>query len=62
MWEDLSSSSAAKTAPKMKQKMSKQIILSTSAIFQSGFHQQEVCVSIEFADILNIVIANSLLN
>ena len=36
--------SAAKTAPNMKQKMSEQIILSTSTIFQSGFHQQEVCV------------------
>ena len=46
----------------MKQKMSKQIILSTSAIFQSGFYQQDVCVCIEFAEILNIVIANSLLN
>jgi len=54
----------------MKHKMSEHIILSTSAIFQSGFHQQEVCVckkakkgkfsQVEFAGILNIVIANSL--
>ena len=42
MWADLDSSSAAKTAPTMKQLMSEEIILFISVVYQRGFHQQGV--------------------
>ena len=42
MQADLDSSSAAKTAPTMKQKMSEEIILFISAGYQRGFYQQGV--------------------